>query len=100
MPSQSDSENINATIEITQRYEQRVLGTQCVGHSQLVAHYKYQSPTLGVLVESVRLVAGRLGFYSESGYTKDYKSGIHSFPPGARHKRKYEGISAYVLFVL
>ena len=22
---------------------QRVLGTHCVGHSQLVAHYKYQS---------------------------------------------------------
>ena len=32
-----------------------------------------------VLVKSVRLVAGRLGFYSRSGHTKDFKNSIRSF---------------------
>ena len=36
-------------------------------------------PVLGVLVKSVRLVAGRLGFYSLSGHTKDFKNSIRSF---------------------
>ena len=30
--------------------------------------------------ESVRLGSCRLGFYSESGQTNDFKIGIHSFP--------------------
>ena len=34
---------------------------------------------LGVLVKSVRLVAGKLGFYSQSGHTKDFKNSIRSF---------------------
>ena len=36
-------------------------------------------PALGVSVESVRLVAGRLGIYSQSGQTKDFKNSIRSF---------------------
>ena len=34
---------------------------------------------LGVSVKSVHLVAGRLGFYSQSGHTKDFKNNIRSF---------------------
>ena len=34
---------------------------------------------LGASVKSVRLVAGRLGFYSQSGHTKDFKSSILNF---------------------
>ena len=30
-------------------------------------------PALGVLIKSVRLIAGRLGFYSQSGHTKTLK---------------------------
>ena len=37
------------------------------------------APALGVSVKSVRLVAGRLGFYSRSGHTKDFKNSILSF---------------------
>ena len=33
----------------------------------------------GVSVKSVHLVAGRLGFYSQSGHTKDFKNSIRSF---------------------
>ena len=36
-------------------------------------------PALGVSVKSVHLVAGRLGFYSQSGHTKDFKNSICSF---------------------
>ena len=36
-------------------------------------------PTLGVSVKSVYLAAGRLGFYSQSGHTKDFKNSIRSF---------------------
>ena len=36
-------------------------------------------PALGVSVKSVHLVAGRLGFYSQSGHTKDFNNGIRSF---------------------
>ena len=36
-------------------------------------------PALGVSVKSVHLVAGRLGFYSQSGHTKDFKNSIRSF---------------------
>ena len=36
-------------------------------------------PALGVSVKSVYLVAGRLGFYSQSGHTKDFKNSIRSF---------------------
>ena len=34
---------------------------------------------LGVLVKSVRLGVGRLGFYSRLGHTKDYKNKIRRF---------------------
>ena len=34
---------------------------------------------LGVSVKSVHLVAGRLGFYSQSGHAKDFKNSIRSF---------------------
>ena len=34
---------------------------------------------LGVLVKSVHLVAGRLGFYSQSGHIKDFKNSIRRF---------------------
>ena len=34
---------------------------------------------LGVSLKSVQLVAGRLGFYSQSGHTKDFKNSIRSF---------------------
>ena len=34
---------------------------------------------LGVSVKSVHLVAGRLGFYFQSGHTKDFKNSIRSF---------------------
>ena len=37
------------------------------------------APALGVSVKSVHLVAGRLGFYSQSGHTKDFKNSIRSF---------------------
>ena len=37
------------------------------------------APALGVSVQSVRVVAGRLGFYSRSGHTKDSKNSIRSF---------------------
>ena len=36
-------------------------------------------PALGVSVKSVDLAAGRLGFYSQSGHTKDFKNSIRSF---------------------
>ena len=36
-------------------------------------------PALGVLVKSVHLIACRLGFYSQSGHTKDLKNSIRSF---------------------
>ena len=36
-------------------------------------------PALGVSAKSVHLVAGRLGFYSQSGHTKDFKNSIRSF---------------------
>ena len=36
-------------------------------------------PTLGVSAESARLVAGRLGFYSRLGHTKDFKNSIRSY---------------------
>ena len=36
-------------------------------------------PALGVSVKGVRLVAGRLGFYSRSGHTTDFKNRICSF---------------------
>ena len=36
-------------------------------------------PALGVSVESVHLVVGRLGFSSQSGHTKDLKNSIRSF---------------------
>ena len=36
-------------------------------------------PALGVSVKSVHLVAGRLGLYSQSGHTKDFKNSIRSF---------------------
>ena len=36
-------------------------------------------PALGVSVKSVRLVAGRLGFYPRSGHTKDFKICIRNF---------------------
>ena len=38
-----------------------------------------RASSLGVSVKSVHLVAGRLGFYSQSGHTKDFKSSIRSF---------------------
>ena len=36
-------------------------------------------PAFDVSVKSVRLVAGRLGFYSRSGHTNDFKNSIRSF---------------------
>ena len=62
--------------------------------------HEVMKPALGVSVKSVRFVAGRLGFYSRSDYTKDFTSSIRRFPPGARHKRKCEGLSVCLLFVL
>ena len=45
-----------------------------------VFYYKLKVGLMrGVSVKSVHLVAGRLGFYSQSGHTKDFKNGIHSF---------------------
>ena len=41
-----------------------------------------------------------MGFCSRSGHSKDFKSSTRSFPPGAQHKRKCEGLSVSVLFVL
>ena len=38
-----------------------------------------RKPALGVSVKSVDLAAGRLGFYSQSGHTKDFKNSIRSF---------------------
>ena len=40
---------------------------------------KLIKPALGVSVKSVHLVAGREGFYSRSGHTKDFKNSIRSF---------------------
>ena len=56
-------------------------------------------PALGVSVKSVHLVAGRLGFYSQSGHTKDFKNTVvfAAFAPGARHKRKCEGFCVCVV---
>ena len=36
--------------------------------------YVNRVPALGVSVKSVHLVAGRLGFYSQSGHTKDFNN--------------------------
>ena len=44
----------------------------------LTTEYRIE-PSLGVSVKSVHLVAGRLGFYSQSGHTKDFKNSIRSF---------------------
>ena len=59
---------------------------------------KINSKALGLSVRSVRLVAGRLRFHSRSGHTKDFKSSIRSFPPGARHKWKCKRFSVCLLF--
>ena len=56
--------------------------------------------TIRASFKSVRLVAWKLGFYSRSGHTKDFKNSIRSFPPGARLMKKREGLSVYVLFVM
>ena len=40
---------------------------------------KKLSELVGVSVKSVYLVAGRLGFYSQSGHTKDFKNSNRSF---------------------
>ena len=45
----------------------------------LIAMLGDYKPALGVSVKSVDLVAGRLGFYSQSGHTKDFKNSIRSF---------------------
>ena len=37
-------------------------------------------PTIRVSFKSVRLVAGKLGFYSRSGHTNNFKNSIRSFP--------------------
>ena len=42
-------------------------------------YYFEMKPALGVSVKSVHLVAGRLGFYSQSGHAKDFKNSIRSF---------------------
>ena len=49
-------------------------------------------PALGGSVQNVCLVVGTSGFYSRSGHTNDFESSIRSFPPGAWHKRKCEGL--------
>ena len=51
-------------------------------HSKIKERVIYECvllPALGVSVKSVHLVAGRLGFYSQSGHTKDFKNSIRSF---------------------
>ena len=55
--------------------------------------YMRMQPALGVSVKSVRLVAGRLGFYSLSGHTKDFKISIRSFR--ARRSAQVEGLSSF-----
>ena len=58
---------------------QRIAATKVtltVVHS---AAMRLVEPALGVSVKSVHLVAGRLGFYSQSGRTKDFKNSIRSF---------------------
>ena len=51
--------------------------------SELLTLQSFLAPNgyckLGVSVKSVRLVAGRLGFYSRSGHTKDLRNSIRSF---------------------
>ena len=41
--------------------------------------YPSRRPALGVAVKSVYLVAGRLGFYSQSSHIKDFKNSIRTF---------------------
>ena len=47
--------------------------------AEKINSYLILKPVLGVSVKSVDLVAGRLGFYSQSGHTKDFKNSIRSF---------------------
>ena len=56
-------------------------------------------PALGVSVKSVYLVAGRLGFYSQSGHTKDFKNSIRSFRArrSAQAEVKCEGFCVCVI---
>ena len=61
-----------------------VLFKQSIG-TDIVVNFKVPSaqlckiPALGVSVKSVHLVAGRLGFYSQSDHIKDFKNSIRSF---------------------
>ena len=50
--------------------------------------------------KSVHLGAGKVGFYYRSAHTKDFKSSIRSFSPGARRYQQCEGLSVCVLLVL
>ena len=52
--------------------------------------------TIRVSFKTVRLVAGKLGFYSRLGHTKDIKYSIRSFPPRARLIKKREELSMRV----
>ena len=56
-----------------------------------------KSNLLSVSVKSIRLVAGRLGFYSRLGHTKTLKIVFAAFTPGARQKQKCEGFCVCVV---
>ena len=57
----------------------------------------FNEPAHGVSVKSVRLGAGRLGFYSRTGHTIDFKIVFATFMPGARHNRKGKGFCVRVV---
>ena len=58
-------------------------------------------PALGVSVKSVRLVAGKLGFYSQSSHTEDFKNSICSFCAWRSTQVKVRRVLCiYVLFIM
>ena len=66
-------------MQSTERHDRRNRTHIFFSDLDFVSYLFHQTPALGVSVKSVHLVAGRLGFYSQSGHTKDFKNSIRSF---------------------
>ena len=76
-----------------------VMLTICLLRTCLIAFsIQLTEPALGVSIKSVHLVAGRLGFSSQSGHTEDFKNNIRSFQ--ALGTSGSEKGFVYVLFVM
>ena len=80
-----------AVCEYLTGHMPRVISTM---RSKLSKTFMKLALDLGLLVKSVRLIAGKLSFDFRSGLTKDLKNGIRSFLLYELGKsRKYGGIS-------